>query len=745
MSSIVKQQRSRYERALLRWVKGQKEVGPVMAASLAELAKYQTSTLPRHFWWAAAAVVDGLSSNRAELDLDPQQVVLRLNLQIRRLAEGSSKVAERLFRDILYLLPQLDCDSALAHRLAQSFALADLFPNAQTIMSPESMAAEQLARTLRDDLTIVKESWSRVAAGQLDKASTVKNLLQQLAQKSSQLQIHGLDALWQGLLLAVMQAQLSQDLALEIATGLLLADNALAIYPSQADDFIEQVDALLLRLIDPSAVNELPHLDEISREAQDRLLLSHLAIEMHSNLQGIEDILDGFFRDPSERQTLKNIEPMLRQVQGALMMLDRQTAVELSHECLQRIIQHANHDANPELHQLEELAEALSALGFYVDDLAQERDDEAALLPLLLRLTGRTAAPAEVDERIALEAEPELATPELALPTAAPAPIEVALPTSEAAMDAELLEVYLEEAIEVLAAIEIQQALLHHNPHDREAFTTIRRSFHTLKGSGRMVGLYQLGEVAWSIEQLLNKWLQLDKPASQRLLSLLDFTHQAFVDWVDQLQKTGVVAVESAAIEAEALALRHEADLPEKGHESLPETAIEVDIAPAADIQIGQVSVSATLFAIFCEEARKYLVALSRGVEVLAESGEVESQFVLAAHTLGGIASTAGFRPQGELAYALEHALQNGAQINREQVPLFADAVQMLDRMMQDIFAEQAPCTAADLIARLVALHAMADEIELSDDGETLELDAIGDEISFALDTTTEPVAAPQF
>ena len=38
-------------------------------------------------------------------------------------------------------------------------------------------------------------------------------------------------------------------------------------------------------------------------------------------------------------------------------------------------------------------------------------------------------------------------------------------------------------------------------PHDQEALTTVRRAFHTLKGSGRMVGLMDLGEAAWRVER----------------------------------------------------------------------------------------------------------------------------------------------------------------------------------------------------------------------------------------------------
>ena len=44
-------------------------------------------------------------------------------------------------------------------------------------------------------------------------------------------------------------------------------------------------------------------------------------------------------------------------------------------------------------------------------------------------------------------------------------------------------------------------------PSKAEELRTIRRGFHTLKGSGRMVGLTRLGEVAWAVEQVMNKAL----------------------------------------------------------------------------------------------------------------------------------------------------------------------------------------------------------------------------------------------
>jgi chemosensory pili system protein ChpA (sensor histidine kinase/response regulator) len=480
LTTLIRQQRTRYESGLLRWLKGQSEVAPVMAAALADLAKAQSASVPRSFWWTAAAVVDGLQSNRTNLDVDTKQLLLRLNLQIRRLADGSSKVAERLFRDMLYILANFDSDSALAKGLANQFELADLLPSHENIISPEAMADQQFARNLRDELAQIKELWSRVAGGHADKLSLVRQNIKQLAQKSNQLNIEGLPALWNGLLQATEAENASDALALEMATGLLLAENALLIYPSQAEDYTEQVNALLARLDDPQANVDLPQLDEISREAQERLLLGQLANEMRSNLASIEEILDAFFRDVSQRAALAQIEPMLHQVQGALMMLERPIAVELCQECLLRITEYIDAEDAPEQDKLELLAEALSALGFYVNDLAQERDDQSQLISLLQQLTGRSDVGQTLEEPVMAELEDEPEVSGLVEHAKAPEPsIHKPLPVSEAAMDAELLEVYLEEAVEVLAAISANIDVLQQEPHHNEALTTLRRRWIT--------------------------------------------------------------------------------------------------------------------------------------------------------------------------------------------------------------------------------------------------------------------------
>jgi len=63
------------------------------------------------------------------------------------------------------------------------------------------------------------------------------------------------------------------------------------------------------------------------------------------------------------------------------------------------------------------------------------------------------------------------------------------LSASNEEIDAELLEIFLEEAHEVLQTVAEHRNKVLAEPHDFESLTTARRGFHTLKGSSRMVGL----------------------------------------------------------------------------------------------------------------------------------------------------------------------------------------------------------------------------------------------------------------
>ena len=141
----------------------------------------------------------------------------------------------------------------------------------------------------------------------------------------------------------------------------------------------------------------------------------------------------------------------------------------------------------------------------------------------------------------------------------APPPAESILPVDFEEDD--LRDIFLEEAREV--AGNGQEALrgLASAPADIGHFTVLRRVFHTLKGSSRMVGLNAFGDAAWSMEQLLNSLLAEQKPATQGFMSLTTDALTGFSKWIEDIAAHRDAAWSAAPFCTSADAMRIEGRL----------------------------------------------------------------------------------------------------------------------------------------------------------------------------------------
>ncbi|PYT00527.1 MAG: hypothetical protein DMF63_08155 [Acidobacteria bacterium] len=88
-------------------------------------------------------------------------------------------------------------------------------------------------------------------------------------------------------------------------------------------------------------------------------------------------------------------------------------------------------------------------------------------------------------------------------------------------VDAEILEVFGEEADYLLESIQQNLAILSLNPTDRDALWEIKKSSHTFKGAAGIVGLRKLSEVAHRIEDLLARISEKNSHPSSVHISLL--------------------------------------------------------------------------------------------------------------------------------------------------------------------------------------------------------------------------------
>jgi chemosensory pili system protein ChpA (sensor histidine kinase/response regulator) len=305
-------------------------------------------------------------------------------------------------------------------------------------------------------------------------------------------------------------------MVIEMASAFLLVENIVDHFTSPAPDLEQQIVLLggwLLDSAEGKSNGEPPAglRGDLVQKIGALQLRAQVAKEIVANLRHMEQVLDAFARDPSRRDTLEGLKPHVRQVQGALKVLGFQRAAEVVTICENMIAACAVVELQQAAEEMDWIAEGLSSVGFYLEPCLHGRDPAEQAIDLFFqrfgRRIGKQDGAAWADQTSQLQAA-------AAGDTAAAAEAAPAAKEARPGVDPELLGIFLDEADEVLKNIESSVPLCHAQQDSLEPLTTIRRAFHTLKGSGRMVGLMDLGEVAWELEQLMNGWLEEKRPAS---------------------------------------------------------------------------------------------------------------------------------------------------------------------------------------------------------------------------------------
>ena len=639
LTAAIKHRRSMYQTGLLKLLRDKDLLGGAREMRNATLAieALQVTSPTRSFWYTASGFFDAVASDPADAGTLAVQLFGKIDQQIKLLIEGVQKVPEKLFRDLLLVIGKSKAQTERLKRIRELYRLDELLalPDAGRDTALDDQLKTVL-RAMRERLQTLKDHWLKFTAGNRPALEPFGIDSEALAQESLQQPNKDLSKLLQVLAgasahLRKSATALTESQGLEVATALLFAESSLENYFRLSTDFAQQVTSItdrvkgamtgaVLPTLDPS-VN--PLMDDITRRAQERMLMFQVGQEVQVNLTTIETALDNYFRDPSRTGELSPLLPLFSQVQGALSILELDEAAGLNQMLRDRVSQFASGAMKGVGDDAESLAEGISALGLYVTALQQgAASPRDILMPALVRF-GLATKPVEAEQSMikspvtagdvdvakqkvqelyedwkqkpeatatreqlrdavkelkqgaeliadtksakfseeALKAidgtfDPMKVGMSAALqdiapqkPTETPAPQTVQLidaPSSE--VDQELLEIFLEEATEVVETIRQNLDILRTSPHEKESLTTIRRGYHTLKGSGRMVGLNDLGEVAWNCEQALNKWLKDEKPASPSLMHFIDHTSTAFSTWVATLQQTGVAVIDGAEI-----------------------------------------------------------------------------------------------------------------------------------------------------------------------------------------------------
>ena len=114
-----------------------------MRDAIAGIEDITTQGSLRAFWWTVGAMFEGLVERGLDAGFGVKQLAARVDLQIRRVAEGSAKVADRLRREVLYFVAICAPVGPQVQAVQRAFKLSGPHPFAPKCSRPTSCACSR--------------------------------------------------------------------------------------------------------------------------------------------------------------------------------------------------------------------------------------------------------------------------------------------------------------------------------------------------------------------------------------------------------------------------------------------------------------------------------------------------------------------------------------------------------------------------------------------------------------------------
>ncbi len=556
--------RPRFQLSLLGLIKGEDPERSLvqMTEIMGRLERASAHPEVRKLWWVASGIAESLRDGQLETSVSLKRLMGQVDREIKRLQTiGEERFAAQppreLINNLLYYIARVTQPNARVVEIREAFNLGELVPaNEQVEAVRESLAAPSMklmhtvAEAIREDLARVKDVldiYLRTGMAHPEELVPQVELLKKIGDT--------LGVLGLGELREVVQSRRGElD---EIASGREQAEEGRLVSMAAALISVEQrLSEQLLKLIAP------PDESTGAPETVDAEYVEVMRAVMREcvvNLSRVQDAITQVLSRPGDGAPLDSVPPLLRGITAGLLILGKGEAVELVEDTERAIQQLIQQDAEaPEKASLDLLADAIISLHYYLETLEAGRREPAYMLDnarrCLLALSELPPAIPDVgDVSTGMATTLQIAEPSATVEALDPRAL-AALPglgKAEDRPDPEIIELFIEEAGEEIEGIQSNYASWAPDQSNEEALSTMRRSFHTLKGSGRMVGASLIGEFSWSIENLLNRLINKTLEPSPAIIELMGEVVAALPQLLEQLE-TG----EAVTADVEGLADR---------------------------------------------------------------------------------------------------------------------------------------------------------------------------------------------
>ncbi len=615
-----------YQAALLKWFRDENAGEHLrrLVDVLDRLRAISHGADPRRLWWIAAGVIEAVDNRGLEVSVAVKLLFGRVDREIHRFASAGEAAfaampARELTKNLLYYVAHSSSTGARAASIRTTYRLDTLLPSAGELQHAQgSMTGRNknllgtVSAAIKDDLLRVKEALDIFLRSHNPDAAELAPQVEVLDRVGDTLGMLGLGVPrrvvgeQRGVIdeMTHHQRPVDEGALLDVAGALLYVEASL-------DDHIERLGATG----DDDAVNsddalELP-------QAEVRRILDALMREAAANLQQAKHDIIAFIESPWDHARVEQIPRLLEEISGALRMLGLPDAAQLVDAVVRFVkVELIQHQRVPTTEQMDQLADALAAIEYYLEatreqrrnrekilDVARESlealgywplppaaieeparaDDSALAMPepvgvLDLQAAADLAYGGDVQTMPGAVEAPPPSTVDSTLPTiemlpgkdlhdlivgeaAAPEPtghdltglrlaetgavddsadwieieeeVEEEVPFDEHALagfegaageeiDDDIRDVFIEEVDDEITNLRTQVPAWKRDVDNLEELKPIRRSFHTLKGSGRLVGALALGEFSWKVESLLNRVLDRSIVPGSAVVALVD-------------------------------------------------------------------------------------------------------------------------------------------------------------------------------------------------------------------------------
>ena len=349
--------------------------------------------------------------------------------------------------------------------------------------------------------------------------------------------------------------------------------------------------------------------------------------------------------------------------------------------------------------------------------------------------------------------------------------------------DPEVLEIYIEEAEEEVEKIDLNRSIWKDDEGNNDALIIVRRSFHTLKGGGRLIGAEIIGEYAWQIENILNKVIDKKITVSSDLHQLLENSVALLNELVLQLKterqpvadvmhlyteaqnflankkitdenipasvddsveeildiefeeneaiQTNIEVVNIDIDELEELSNIEEQELSKVSSENMPEDSLPED------------SLDDELYALFLDEAKQHISTIEKIIEPKQEHKilPVDETLLHALHTLFGCSRTAQVDAVAKLIGPLDkycqECSQNNHKIKAQQFDVFVECIAHVKQSVSENSANLKQLEVNhELLEKVRALSAIDIPVLVDEEPQSDAIEAAPENVEHELEKT---------